>query len=234
MSQLIVCNAHSRSVSITVRSVTGDHASISYDTLPGNQPNTNGNYVALWPSTDEVIPWDRLPADARVCAVFGNEPAGDLIMGNLELPERSYVVGYSLAPKATKPEENNFCASVFVPSLKPGTKFTSQRMSLQVLEIASFSAMVRYTALPGATPKDHGSWIGVWDAKDSLLHDDPLCAVPVNQNCEHGEIALNNFPIISGHKYTVAYFTGGYDARKGKQSPRTQMACIATFDAAAE
>lgn len=229
MPELVACNLKCRAVSITVRSITGDHTAVSYQTLPGNQPNTNGNYIALWPSTDETIPWLRLPDNT--CTVYGDDPSGDLLMAGLALPEDSYVLAYSLASPATKAADNNFCASVFVPSLAPGTEFIAKVMDLEVGDIASYSAVIRYQTLPGYSPKDQANWIGIWDASDSILHDAPLRAMPISKNSDKGEIALNNFKIVSGHSYTVAYFTGGYDPRKEGSSPRNQMACMVTFDA---
>jgi len=167
----------------------------------------------------------------NVCTVYGDDPSGDLLMGELALPEASYVLAYSLAPTATKAADNNFCASVFVPSLKPGTEFTAKVMGLDVVDIASFSAMIRYQALPGYAPQDHANWIGIWDARDSILNHAPLRAMPISGTSDKGEVALNNFKIVSGHSYTVAYFTGGYDPQKEGDSPRNQMACMVTFDA---
>lgn len=234
MSDLFASSIQCRSVHFEVSDITGDRASIIYHTLPGNLPNTNGNYLALWQSPDETVPWDRLPDENHTCSVFMDAPEGDLIMTDLDLPEDSYLIAYSLSPKATTPDENNFCASVFLPKLDAGSAAAPALVTMDVLDISSYSAIIRYHALSGCTPKSHGSWIGIWDERDSFLHDDPLSAVPLTKNSDQGEVALNNFKIIKGHRYTVGYFTGGYDPKLEKKSPRTQLACMVSFEAASK
>jgi hypothetical protein len=209
--------------SFTIQSsdVTGSQITCHYDTMPGNQPNSYGNTLYLWQTSQQFVPINTTPTSSQ--KISSNQPNGSFIFQNLNVSIESYLVAYAVGNTV-----QNIVASVFIPSGIPSTP-TGTQPWMQVSNIGSTSVSIQYNMPVGMQPQSDGDWIGIWQGGQALLYSvAPMQFSAVSSNSNSGNSGMNlNTPLQRGSTYTIGYFKGGYAATSPKQQT---LACSSTFN----
>ena len=205
--------------------VTADQIGVSYDTMPGNQPNTYGNFLAIWQNQD-TIPWNQEPL--KTFPIQTNTQAGSASFGGLDITNNSYIIGYSVGPVDTVGQKyGNICSTTFIPAAGSASSQQDKASSLTLEFIGTNSVAFNFNCPSGVTPMANGAWCGIWRSSVPSFNNPPDDYIQVNLNVESGTLAFNNFPIGRGLTYTIAFFMSGYN---GDNTPtQTSMACSLTF-----
>lgn len=224
---MLTTASNNAATSLAINVAVADLINLSYKGMPGNQPNTYGNYVAIWQNSDS-IPWNTDPLQTQ--QVVSNTPDGDMVFSGLNLTVNSYIVGYGVGPQLSGTgvqKQGNICATAFVPPIGggPSTVFVP---SLQVLYIGANSISVGYSLPSGILPQTNGAWIGLWRAEQASYNNPPMAANNIQVNAADGSAFINGITIGRGLTYTVGLFMSGWG---GGTSPNNQkpLACSVTF-----
>ena len=213
--------------------VTADTIGVTYKTMPGNQPNSYGNYVAIWQNTNS-IPFNAPPPLKRQ-KIDTNTPDGDMVFSDLDVTNNSYIVGYSVGPElggGNQQKQGNICATDFIPAIgesdptSPASRSFSP--SLEMLHIGATSIAVQFDLPSGELPQSNGAWIGIWRAGQASHNNPPEAKNDIQVDASSGSAFINDIKIGRGLTYTVALFTSGWC---GPNAPSIQMpmACSVTF-----
>ncbi len=210
-------------------SVTGNAILVAYNTLPGNRPNSYGNYVAIWQNHNS-IPWNTPPL--KVQKIVDNTPSGSMTFGGLDITQNSYILGYSVGPELSSPHQpqGNICSTVFVPE-SGGSTPTSENSqpSLTYIPGGSTSVSVNFNNLPsGILPQTNGAWIGIWQGSQASYNNPPMASNSVQVDSSEGTAFINGVNIRRGWTYTIALFMSGWIG-EGKNNDQHPMACTVTF-----
>jgi hypothetical protein len=203
---------------VSVLAIAGNALPYEFHTMPGNQPNKNGNTVFLWQTSTNAIP-SNPPQNSA--AVPENRPDGSDSI-KVQVTTDAYLLGY-----ATGGDIKNCCATAFLPASGGGDP-VSTTPSVTTWVIGSSSVSFNY-ALPGGTrPQSDGDWAGLWQGQgeSGLYTVPPTWFVPIGQNDPVSNGAFTNVSVLRGTQYTIGYFKGGYDKTQPKQST---LACSVTF-----
>jgi hypothetical protein len=206
---LSMTNAASESTSIRVVAVTSDAVILTYRSLPGNQPNTYGNFVAVW--DDSVIPYSRPPL--QKIPIPGNAPHGSLAVAGLMPQESQYIFGYAVGPQV-----GDICAYAHISPDGSQTDFSS---SLMLLSVQPDSIILRYSLPPGCNPAQNGASVAVWQDSIGSYTNPPLITQRITGSSSTGTIAIVGVQLNFGVTYTVALLTS---------NSQTSMAAWVTFD----
>jgi hypothetical protein len=196
--------------------VQGTTIVVEFNTLPGNQPNSYGNMVAIWQNQNQV-PWAQKPLKTQ--SIPNNSQAGSVVFSGLDVTTNSYIVGYAVGPKTT-----NVCSTVFVPAIGSSTADQSFQTSISIATLSSTSLLVSYQTPTGYTPKTNENWLGIWLSSAASYVNQPEWSAPASDDNSAGVAVFNNISFRRGTTYTVAYFMGGYDG-----SPRDLKAMATTM-----
>jgi len=185
---------------------------VKYKTLPGNQPNSNGNVIAVWQDTQ--IPWGTPPLQKKT--VTGNSPAGSDAFDNLSIQSKSYIVGYS-----TGSNLSTICSTLtFTPGDPVGTPFLT---SVKAKELDSDTLIVSYDTPVGNDPKANQDWIGLWEGKTFTWDGkNRLTKVNVDKNTASGSMVVL-YSLKVDTYYTLVYASGAAE---------TNIAATFTFQTA--
>jgi len=219
--QLFLAAAQTKLTNLTVNFVTADSIGISYDTMPGNMPNTYGNFLAIWQNQNQ-IPWNQEPLKAQ--PIPTNTQAGSLVFPGLSVTNNSYIIGYSVGPEKTDgPKYGNICSTAFVPAKADSvpTPYQYFQTYLVLQYVGTTSVAVQFYTPTGYQPASNKNWMGLWRGETASYTNPPdwQTKIPVDSN--FGTAAFNNVSIGRGLTYTVGYFMSD-----GKQST---LACSLTF-----
>lgn len=195
---------------VKVTAVRGDSIVGTYNTLPGNQPNTYGNALFLWQSNNQ-IPYNTTPL--ATFKIPGDEQDGSFVFPNLQIQLKSYILGYSVGPYIQQ-----ICSTAYIPA--SGTDFPTFQTNLDVTNISSDSAIVNYQTPDGYQPQTNENWIGLWKGSVAQYTVNPDLKIIISDNPSTGSAVINNFPFQRGETYTLAYFMG---------LKQTMMAAVYTF-----
>ncbi len=218
----------SATTELFINFVSADQIHLSYNTMPGNQPQDCGNYVALWQNY-YAIPWEIAPLKTQ--SINMNTPMGDMVFGDLEVTNKSYIVGYAAGPELTngnRQAHGNMCATALIPA--KGCKETQKDFTpnLTMYYIGTDSVPMGYRLPPGEKPQTNGAWIGIWRAAQASHNDPPLASNNIQLDKASGSTFINDINIGRGLTYTVGLFTSGWvgSSESNNQKP---MACSVTF-----
>lgn len=225
LSQSVLA-ATSVATGITIDFVQADAIGVSYITIPGNQPNTYGNFIALWQNSDPSIPWNTAPL--ATFAIPTNTPSGSFVFTGLNLTTLSYVVGFAVGStlSGNAQRNGNICASAFIPPSTSGSPNVFNP-TLTLVYDGPYSLAVGYTLPNGVLPQTNGAWIGLWRNGSPSYTQAPDSMAAVNLNAPNGTVALNNIVLGRGNTYTVGFFTSGYKGSMG--NAQTAMASYVVF-----
>lgn len=199
---------------ISIGAVTASTITVIYQSLPGNQPSVYNNFVAIWQST--MIPWGQPPL--RVQQVSGGGQSGSLVLYDLSVQAKPYIIGYGVGPEITSIAASDViyvggqaapCDAVVIGLAAPPEPD---------------SLVVHYQTLPGYLPLTAKNWIGIWQGQASPYYSGPpLYTAKPDQDVSEGYIAMNGLSLTIGTTYTLVYFTG---------AAQTEAAAILTFTTA--
>jgi len=195
---------------LSIGAVTPATVSVNYQTLPGNQPNSYGNFVAIWQST--MIPWGVPPLKRQAIPTDGQ--SGSTTLTGLAVQEKPYIVGYGTGTDIT-----TIAASAII--YVGGQSGPSVSVTIGLASIASDSLVVHYMTLPGYLPLTSKNWVGLWQGTASPYYSGaPMARGAPDQDVSEGYIALNGLSLPFGTTFTLVYFTG---------PDKTEAAAILTF-----
>ncbi|OMP75666.1 hypothetical protein BW716_29070 [[Flexibacter] sp. ATCC 35208] len=191
-------NTNLDTCSVTIPYFDGDTVTVNYKGLPGNQPETYKNFVAIWEAS--IIPW-TVPPLAQL-SIEQNYEQGTLTIGGLTITRSAYIVGYGVGP-----DISNICCSSIISAGGYLAAPTQVAISLNYLGINSLS--IHYQTLAGYQPMQYNNWIGLWKGYASPYNADaPIATVNINSNANEGTIGMNNVPLGINSNYTLIYFMG--------------------------
>lgn len=197
---------------IAVLNYTGDSVSVKYVGLPGNQPKTNGNFVAIWESS--MIPWQGAPPLKRV-DIQKDVESGSITIDNLTIKQSSYVVGYGVGPAI-----KDICASALIQA--GGLLAAPMSVQIGLNYVGTDSVSVNYKTLYGYRPHTLGNWVGLWKGYVSPYYaPDMLGHANIPSDSSEGNVGINDVDIGVKSSYTLIYFMG---------DKLTEAAAILTFD----
>ena len=180
--------------------ISASSISIKYYGLPGNQPNSNGNAIAIW--QDSQIPWGSAPI--KKLTITLNTPTGSQTFDDLSLQSKSYVVGYS-----TGSDLSTICSTVqFTPGNTDGVPFNT---SIAVQTLDSDALTLRFDTPVGNDPKSNQNWIGLWEGR-SFTWDgkNRVAKVTVNKSTANSTMVVPYSFKIDTY-YTAVYASGPAD-----------------------
>jgi len=217
---------------LTISSVSADEIDVDYSTMPGNQPNTYGNFIAIWQNSDS-IPWNTEPSQP-IFSITSNTPSGSQPRLNLNLTANDYIIGYGVGPVLTSgnvQKYGNICATAYIPKRLPdgtqpaGTIFTP---SVTNFNVGTTSVSFQFNLPEGLSPQTNGAWAGLWrGGSPSFFTATPIAAIPISPDTSSGRTAFSGVSIGRGLTYTVAIFMSGY--KSGGGSTQRALACSASF-----
>lgn len=197
-------------MTISIGAVTPVSVTVNYECLPGNQPHSYSNFLAIWQST--VIPWSVPPLKRQ--AIPSDGQSGSTTLTGLAVQEKPYIVGYGVGTELTSISTS---VGVFVG----GQGGSSTSTSLGLASIQPDTLVVHYQVLPGYLPKTSNNWIGLWVGQASPYYSgDPIATGSPDQDVSDGYIVLNGLTLTFGTTYTLVYFTG---------PAKTEASAILTF-----
>lgn len=212
---------------LKIQNVSADTVDLDYATMPGNMPNTYGNFLAIWQNTAS-IPWNTDPL--KTFSVPTNTPAGSATFGGLNLNNNSYIIGYATGPTLTGSgniqKYGNICATAFIPAgSSDGTIFTP---GISDIGIGTTSVSFQFTLPDGLLPQTNGAWAGLWRGENpSYYGTAPTAFIPISPDASSGRTAFNNVSIGRGLTYTIGIFMSGFQGGGG--STQRALACSSTF-----
>lgn len=185
--------------SIEVLYVTGTSVDVKYTGLPGNQPGSYWDYVAIWPGP--VVPWTRDPM--KQVTIETDLDPGTVGLDGLAITKNAYTVVFAVGPK-----RSDICASAIVSAGGLATIPTS--VGISVNNIGTTSLSLHYRTLSGYLPASSRNWIGLWAGLVSPynLPDKAVGKVNIPENINESDVDINGIVIKIGTTYTVIYFMG--------------------------
>lgn len=202
---------------------------ISFDTIPGNNPSDNGNYVAIWQTNSNNIPWNS-PA-LKTQKITSDQSFGDTIFTGLNLTGYSYIVGYGVGPELTgngQQQYGNICSTAFIPRLDQPLQDPFSP-SLTVREPLGFNSLTFSFRLPNnIKPLSNGGWIGLWEGTEISYDSQPDASNSIDLDKGTGDAVLLGLTLGRGATYTVGLYTSGW-AGNGKPLALGAAACALTF-----
>lgn len=211
---------------IKPQDVTGTQITYHYDSMAGNQPNTYGNTVFLWQTSQQAVPINTSPLKSQL--VSSNQPNGSNIFSDLSVSRESYLVAYAVGNSV-----KNIVATVFIPASggdTPAPVAPVPAPSILITDAGSTSVSFAYVLPPGMTPQNDGDWVGLWQGgSEAVIYSQPpTWFVQVGSNSAQGNFGINlsSGNIQRGTTYTLGYFKGGYAQGSPKQST---LAASTTF-----
>lgn len=182
--------AASYATSIRLVAVMADTVTLSYDTLPGNQPATYQNFVGVWDS--ENVGYDQPPIARQNIAT--NTQSGTVFIDNLNPANVPYIFGYAVGP-----DVDAVCATTFIAPGQPPVNFSS---SLMLLQVTADRITVHYDFPSGFVPGVVGSSVVVWKGPVPLYNQPPMAKTPLATSSGSGTAAVN-VNVLFGASYTV-------------------------------
>ncbi|NEO71053.1 hypothetical protein [Moorena sp. SIO3H5] len=229
-SSMEVLAANAGTTEFKVLDIQATQITVSYNTLLGNQPNTYGNYIALW-QNDGSIPWDS--PTLKTQKIDTNTPNGTMTFSGLELTIQDYIVGYAVSPElsgGSRQKQGNICSSANILKSDGGS---SQREiftpSICTSYIGPNSIAINYNLPTGILPKTNGAWIGLWESALPSYNNPPIAANNLREDAASGAGFINNLKLLRGRTYTVALFMSGWDCDCNSKHDQKSMACYVTF-----
>ncbi|MCY9848967.1 hypothetical protein [Pectobacterium jejuense] len=208
-------------------SVTANQISVDYSGPNANQPSTYGNILYIWQSGDE-IPWSTDAIDSA--PVVGNSPSGSQSFDGLDVTTLSYIIGYGVGPlntSGTGSKYSNVVASVLVPS-DSDDDYTVLTSSVDVFKRGSTSLVAQINMLPGFSPADSNTWVGIWEGVTASYKQKPKWRSPATSSNAKSTVSFNNILLTRGTTYTLGLFSSGYSTQDA-QLKQTTLAATHTF-----
>jgi len=204
--------------------VSADQVIVSYNCIPGNQPATYGNYLAIWQNSGPV-PYNTEPM--KTIQIERNTPDGSQVFDGLNLENNNYVIGYAVGPLLNQGQKaGNVCSTVFLPNANKDEQVDlAANLSLEFVGVNVVA--FKYRLPDGCQPKSNGAWAGIWRSSQASYNNPPLDKIAVPIDNESGSISFSNVSIGIGLTYTIGFFMSGWN--DGNSPDQKPMACSLTF-----
>jgi hypothetical protein len=201
----------------------GQGVVVRYTGVPGNQPDSYRNSVALWNTWTPVIEGPNKTTPLRVVPI-----SGDLQPSTVYVPwpftGTDYLITYQVGDSLT-----TMCAALELSlKLKPMIVPPSA-VSLSVYELDDSSITIIYSTLGGYLPSTYGNWVGVWQGfAGPYFAPAPDSWARVPRDRTQDLLTIPNLQIIPGFVYRVIYFMGPL----ADGVPGSNIGAMLTFTAA--
>ncbi|SDF78016.1 hypothetical protein [Chitinophaga filiformis] len=221
---------NAQTTTLTISSVSADEIDVEYATMPGNQPNTYGNFLAIWQNPNSV-PWNTEPLQP-IFYIQTNTPSGSAAFTGLNVNNNDYIIGYSTGPILTAggnvQKYGNVCATAYIPKAGEGGQGNIFTPAISGINIGATSVSFQFDLPDGILPLTNGAWAGLWrGANPSFYTVAPQSFIPISLDYSSGRAAFNNVSIGRGLTYTIGIFMSGY--KSGGGSTQRTLACSASF-----
>ncbi|SHN33695.1 hypothetical protein [Chitinophaga sp. CF418] len=221
---------NAQTTTLTISNVSADEIDVDYETMPGNQPNTYGNFLAIWQNPNSV-PWNTEPLQP-IFYIQTNTPSGSAAFTGLNINSNSYIIGYSAGPVLTGggnvQKYGNICATASIPKQSEGGPGVISTPTISSINIGTTSVSFQFDLPDGILPLSNGAWAGLWrGANPSFYTVAPQYFTPISLDFSSGRVAFNNASIGRGLTYTIGLFMSGY--KSGGGCTQRALACSASF-----
>nr|WP_199156377.1 hypothetical protein [Pedobacter sp. ASV2] len=190
-----------RQTTISGHMVTGKIITIKYNTMPGNNPLKNKNWVGIWQGSQ--ILYDTPPLHKAY--ILGTSSTGDLALDSLSIQKKEYIIGFGSGSSTSTVSATLYFKADDV-FFDPGLSFSTK---LEVLEAGDNYLVIKFKTPLGNIPFKNKNWIGVWSGQTFLSDGSNLIKKQsVNSIVNEDAIAINNLNLIRGTWYTITYGTG--------------------------
>ncbi len=168
-----------------------------YTSLPGNQPETYANNVALWNGLQPNLSAGPI----ETTEITGNAQSGDVYIP-VGLQRTDYCMTYQCGSGMA-----TMCAMVTIPLQSPQPS-TLTAVSITVRDLSAASITFQYGTLPGYDPQANRNWIGIWPGRGIPYASLAPPVAKGNIQAPYSEYIVNMefSPVLS--QYTAVYFTG--------------------------
>lgn len=178
--------------------ISGTSIGISYETLEGNNPKNNKNWVALWQGSQ--IHYNSTPLHKKL--IPNKNQDGSIVFDSLQISNLKYVVGFGSS-------DNILTASSYLFFKKGETQGIPFSSSIYVLDYDTNYIMIGFQTPLGNTPKNNKHWIATWHGKNTETDcSNFLAKTPILTNTSSDNIAINNITLTTQTWYTIAYIAG--------------------------
>ncbi|UTY59518.1 hypothetical protein [Massilia sp. erpn] len=189
--------------------LAGSTVSVTYTSMLYEQPADNQCFLGLWQNS-------RIPFGLG--SIVTKQISNNQRIGSASFPIHatnvSYIVGWGAGSEAGKSDPNykSIGASlIFTPGTGSGgiTPGVAYQCQIQPIDVSYDSVLVKFTTLPGNTPKSNENWIGLW-LNDTLdFNGGYLQKWDVSSSSPEDTQGLEvTDQIKAGTIYTLAYATG--------------------------
>jgi len=219
--------SNTQTTKLSIFNVSADEIDVEYRTMPGNQPNTYGNFLAIWQNSNS-IPWNTEPL--KTFPIPTNSPNGSASFTGLSVGANSYIIGYStgpvLTPTGNVQKYGNICATAYIPS--PNQDDVIFTPAISGIKTGISSVSFQFDLPDGILPQTNGAWAGLWRGDNPNFYGvPPSNTISLSPDTSSGRTAFNNVNLGTGLTYTIVIFMSGYQSGGG--STQRTAACSATF-----
>lgn len=209
--------------SISIDDVTKDQIDYSWNTMPGNQPQTNSNTLFLWQTASLQVPTGDKPLQTHT--VGSNNEQGSDTFGDLSVGVTAYLIGYAVGTDVA-----NVCMLVLIPAVSDAAdKATTAIPKISFKTVGATSISYSYAMPEGTQPASDGDWVGLWQGVGEavLYATPPFAQQQVNSSSNTGDGSFTNITVERGTEYTLGYFKGGWSAKTAPN--QATLACASSF-----
>jgi hypothetical protein len=173
---------------------------VNYVTAPANQPHTFGNQLYTWDTSDNVVPWSKLPTASAAVASDSTSSTQPL---SFDYEDKGYIFGYGVADLAT-----SVCATVYVPrgATADPARWEYTSVDANVVYADSAVVQVKYNVLPAYLPLTQHNWVGVWLGSSVPFQGDALGTAAIPSDAEQGYAVISQLSLTINSTYSVGYF----------------------------
>ncbi|MBV8710850.1 MAG: hypothetical protein JOY56_03695 [Solirubrobacterales bacterium] len=199
----------------------GQGVVVQYTGIPGNQPESYHNSVALWDSWSPVIDGPNKTPPLVVVPISGNLQPSTVFVP-WPFTGTDYLITYQVGDSLT-----TMCAALEL-SLKLKVPVPPTAISLSVSQLDATSITIVYNTLGGYLPKTYGNWVGVWQGfSGPYFAPTPDSWAPAGSDHTQDVLTVSNLRIIAGFDYRIIYFMGP----QADGVPGSNIGAVLTFKA---
>lgn len=178
------------------------HVVVGYGTVPGNQPATNGNLVAIWQNNG--IPWGQTPMQKQ--SITKNDPTGDQIF-EFNIQRLPYVVAYGTS------DTNKAWAGTLQFTPGQGTDGVPFVTQIDVSAAGADSLLASFNTPLLNNPNANGNWVGLWQGPQPTYDgSNRIKKVNVTATTAQGSQSMSGLGLLMGTTYSLAYAVGPKDS----------------------
>jgi len=184
--------------SIEILDYTGTSIDVKYTGLPGNQPGSYRDFVAIWQGS--IVNWTRDPLEQFT--IETDIDPGTVGLSGLAITTTAYTIAFAVGP-----DRSNICASAILSAGGPAAIQSS--VWLSVNSIGTKSLSLHYRTLPGYLPANSRNWVGLWAGEVSPYNlPRPVATMKIPENINESDVVIKGVVIKIRTPYTVIYFMG--------------------------